>query len=343
MKQGVAMKAAAVLLAAAGLASCRGAVPAVPGPAAAAARRVRVAAVERSGGAGLEPVPAVVAARRRATLASRMSSTVVALPFREGERVSAGAVVVRLDDTALRSAEAAAAAESAAAAADLERTRALLARDAATPREHDQAVARAAAARAALAGVRDNLSYAVLRAPFAGVVAARPVHAGDVVAPGMPLLEIEGDGGLEVRATVDGALASSVSAGQRLTAEVDGQTAPVPAMVRSISPAADPATHRVEVRADLALAPGLRSGLFARLLVPRQGAPALTVPSSAIVHRGGLTGIFVVSEGRARLRWVAAGATRDGATELRAGADAGERVVLDPAGLVDGAPVEPGQ
>jgi len=48
----------------------------------------------------------------------------------------------------------------------------------------------------------------------------------------------------------------------------------------------------------------------------------------------------VVSEGKASLRWVAAGA-RDGDTvEIRAGVEPGERVVLGPAGLVDGAPVK---
>jgi len=84
-----------------------------------------------------------------------------------------------------------------AAEADLARTRALLARGAATQRELDQATAGAAGVRAMLSGARDNLAYAALRAPFAGVVAIRNVNLGDVVAPGRPLIEIEGAGGLE--------------------------------------------------------------------------------------------------------------------------------------------------
>jgi RND family efflux transporter MFP subunit len=332
---------AAVLMAAAGLASCRGASRDLPRATREPVRQVRLGAVVRSGGEGLESVPAVIAAKRSATLASRIPSAVVALPFREGERVSEGAVVVRLDAAALRSSELAAETALKAAEADLARTQALLAKNAATPREQDEAEARAAAARAALLGVRDNLAYAVLRAPFSGVVAARPVHVGDVVSSGMPLLEIEGDGGLEIRATVEGGLAASLSAGQRLSAEVDGQGAALVAIVRAISPAADPTTHRVEVRADLPSTSGLRSGLFARLQIPRPGMPPrLTVPSSAVVERGGLSGVFVVSEGRARLRWVGIGESRDGATELRAGAEAGERVVLEPAGLADGQRVD---
>jgi RND family efflux transporter MFP subunit len=333
---------AATLVAVVGLAAChRDAARDVARSAQGHPRRVRVAPVARSSGEDLESVPALVVARQKAMLTSRIPASVVALPFREGERVPMGAVVIRLDAAALRSAELAAEAALKAADTDLARTQALLAKNAATPREHDEALARAAAARAALQGARDELSYAVLRAPFAGVVAARPVHVGDVVSPAAPLLEIEGDAGLEIRATVDGGLATRLSSGQTLMAEVDGQSGPLPATVRSISPAADPTTHRVDVRADLAPRTGLRSGLFARLLFARQGAPSrLTVPSAAIVARGGLSGIFVVAEGRAWLRWVAVGESRDGATEVRAGADAGERVALDPEGLVDGALVE---
>ena len=46
--------------------------------------------------------------------------------------------------------------------------------------------------------------------------------------------------------------------------------------------------------------------------------------------------MFVSDSGQARLRWVAAGATREGRTEIRAGLEAGERVIDDPAGLADG-------
>jgi HlyD family secretion protein len=67
--------------------------------------------------------------------------------------------------------------------------------------------------------------------------------------------------------------------------------------------------------------------------------PRITVPAAALFERGGLTGLYVVADGRAHLRWVAAGA-RDGDTvEVRAGVEPGERVVLSPAGLVDGAAV----
>jgi len=302
-------------------------------------RVVRTAAVARSEG-GETSVPGIVRARQRAALSARTTAAVVESPYHEGERVEATAVLLRLDDTALRSAVQAAEAALAGADADRERAQALLTKDAATPRELEEAAARAAAARAAWEGARDNLAYAVLRAPFPGRVRSKPASVGEVVSPGMTLIEIEGDAGLELEATLDSSLAASIRPGDQAEAEIDGQAGRVRAMVRSVSSAADPATHRFEMRADLTPLPGLRSGLFARLLLPDPlSAPRLTVPASAVMERGGLSGVFVVAEGKARLRWIALGATSGGQTEARAGLVAGERVILDPAGLADAEPV----
>jgi len=154
------------------------------------------------------------------------------------------------------------------------------------------------------------------------------------------LIEIEAEGGLEVRATVEPAVAANLRPGAKLKALVDGQPEPLPVVVTAVAPSGDPTTHRFALQADLPIAPGLRAGLFARLLVPGVTAEArLTVPATALFERGGLTGLFVAHEGQARLRWVAVG-TRDGDTvEVRAGVEAGERVFVDPAGLADGSKI----
>jgi RND family efflux transporter MFP subunit len=325
------------------LAACRAEKPKAPGesgePGAEEPRAVATAAVVRVQG-GEVAVPGTVRARNRAALAARVSASVVEVPHREGERVEAGAVLVRLDDAALRSAVAAA--ESSLKAADAERRRAesLLEKGAATPREREDAAARAAAAQAAFEGAKDHLAYAVLRAPFAGRIGTKPVNVGDIVAPGATLVEIEGEGGFELLATLEGDLAATLRPGFAAKAAVDGQPTPLPAVVRSISPGGDPTTHRFDVRADLGSAAGLRSGLFARLVLPSAAAPArLTIPSRAVMERGGLSGVFVVAEGKARLRWIAVGDLSGDQTEVRAGLEAGERVASDPAGLSDGTPV----
>jgi len=304
------------------------------------AKAVVTAEVERTGDTSEVAVPGTIQARRSAALAARISASVTELPYREGQWVEAGAVVVRLDDVALRASLSAAEAGLKAAEADLARTRSLLEKNAATPRELEQMTAQAAGAQARVSGAKDSLSYAVLRAPFAGRIARRSVNLGDVVNPGMPLVEIEGQGGLEIRATVEPAVAATLRPGATVKAAVDGQGGSLDATVTAVAPSGDATTHRFEVTADLPPAPGLRAGLFARLLVPGIAAtPRLAVPSAAVFERGGLNGVFVVRDGVACLRWVAVGARDGDRVEIRAGVEAGERVVLGSVGLVDGAPV----
>ena len=304
-------------------------------------RDVTTGEVVRMSVAGEAAMPGTVQARRLAALSARVPASVVELPYREGQWVKAGAVVVRLDDAALRAAVAAAQAGVNATQSDLERTKSLLEKGAATPRELEQMTAAASGAQAQLTAAKDGLAYSALRAPFDGRVASRRVNLGDVANAGMPLVEIEGEGGFELKATVESSLAATLRPGARLEAQVDGQAAPLVATVSAIAPAGDPTTHRFEVKADLPAASGLRAGLFARLLVPSATAdPKLVVPSAAVFERGGLTGVFVAAEGKARLRWIATGAREGSGVEARAGVEPGERVVLDPAGLADGALVK---
>jgi hypothetical protein len=70
--------------------------------------------------------------------------------------------------------------------------------------------------------------------------------------------------------------------------------------------------------------------------------PRLMIPAASVVRRGGLAGVFVVAEGKARLRWIALGAADGAAVEVRAGLVAGERVARDPQGLADGMAVREG-
>lgn len=301
---------------------------------------ITIGEVVKTTGASDSFAAASVHARQRATLSARIPASVIELPHREGDFVAAGALLVRLDERALRSAAIAAEAAAKAAEVDLERTESLLRKAAATPRELDDARARAAAARAAVEGAQDDLAYAVLRAPFAGRVVSRPANLGDVVAPGRSLIEIEGVAGLELRASLESDRAATLRPGQTLQALVDGQPRALPAIVRVVVTSADPATHRFDVRADLPSAPGLRAGLFARLALPAPSSEErLLVPSRAVFRRGGLFGVFVVAEKRARLRWIAVGAAEGDQTEVRAGLEAGERVALEPQPLKDGAPV----
>ena len=231
---------------------------------AAAPRRVRP--VQRETASGGHLVPASVLAARRATVGTRIAAHVDSVHVEEGQRVKQGQLLVSLADPDLRGALAGAQSAHAAAAAHERRIRALVAERAATASELEMATAQRAQAEAAVAAARANLGYAQIRAPFAGTIQARRVSAGDMVGPGQPLLELEGDE-LELQASLTEAEAHGLAVGRALPF-VAGEARGT-AEITALTPGGDPVSHRRGLRARVRKVDGeLRSGAFARLEVP---------------------------------------------------------------------------
>lgn len=299
--------------------------------------RVRLAATV--GAAGAAAAPATVNAARRATLSTRLAAQVRAVHVELGQQVQAGQLLVSLADGDVRGGLAAAEAGLAAATAHERRIQSLLATRAATPSELEQATAQRAAAEAAVAAGRANLSYAELRAPFAGTVQARRADPGDLVGPGQPILDLEGDG-LELSASLSAAEARGLAVGATLRFTAPGGKGT--ARVTALTEGGDPVSHRRALKARVLTVEGeVRSGAFARLELPAGSAGAGTwVPRSALVERGDLKGVFVAAGGRAELRWLALGEPAGDVVAVRAGLRAGDQVVDAPGALRDGQAIE---
>jgi membrane fusion protein (multidrug efflux system) len=293
------------------------------------------------GGAGESWVAATLNATQRATLSTRMGSFVKKVNVREGSRVAQGELLVSLSDNELQSALKAGETSLAAAAAYHRRIEALQKQGAATPTELEAAQAQLAQAQASLAGVRANIAYTQIRAPFSGVVQAKRVSEGDFVGPGTPLVDLEGEGSLELQAMVSDAESKDIKPGQTLPFESAGHTGT--AEITALAPGGDPISHRRSLRARVVTGgEPLRSGAFARLRLPlatRQDT-GLAVPRSALVQRGELNGVFIVKDGKAQLRWLAVGEAEGDRLPVKAGMTKGESVVDNPGDLKDGQPVD---
>lgn len=278
-----------------------------------------------------------------ATLSTKLMGAVTAVLVTEGSRVAAGAPLVRLDaadlDAKSRQASAGIAAAEAAhreAQAQATRIRALYA-DSAAPRAQLDAVeaglARATAgleaARAGSTELNAVRAYGVLRAPFAGVVTHRFVDVGDFAAPGAPLVTVQDASRLRISAAVPAAMARRVKPGMKLDARIEGEA--VQAIVEGVVPSA---ATMYTINAIVANRSGaLPAGGSATLAVPGGNAErTLLVPQSAIVREGDLTGVRVVRDGRAELRWVRLGDAYGDRVVVRTGLQAGERVALAGAG-----------
>lgn len=309
---------------------------------------------EEAGGAAAPPartavavdsvIPAVFPASgvaepvQQSTLSTRLMATVTAVTVREGDRVTRGQVLVRLDarEVEARRAQGAAgrdAAEAAYREAELMvgRMRALHADSAAARAQLDAAEAGYARARAGVEGARAAAAeveamagYSVIRAPFAGRVVRRFVDPGAFAAPGTPLVTVEDASRLRVSATAAPDAAAGLSRGTAVTVVIEGRR--VPATIEGSVPGAGSVytVNAVVPNADGALP----SGGAATIELPTGIRRAVLVPAEAVIREGDLTGVRVVTGSGTSLRWVRLGTERDGLAEILSGLRAGEVVAL---------------
>ena len=300
---------------------------------------VRTARVGGGTGSWVE-VPGTVEAAHAADISSRVSAIVESVRVEEGTAVKAGDLLVTLDGRDLRARLSAAEAELAAARAQRDRIRALFAREAATRQEMETTDAALSAALAQRDAAAAQIEYVEIRAPFPGWIVGKWTRAGDLASPGRPLLSIQGTGLLRVAASVTRVQAERLAPGAPIDARLDGGTVET-ARVSALAPAGDASSLRFLVKADLPKASGARVGSFARLRLPRgDEKPAPLVPKASVIEKGALTALFVVEDGRARLRYISPGETAGDMLWVRAGLSEGEEIILDPAALTDGLPVE---
>ena len=287
-------------------------------------------------------VPGTVESARTAELASRFPAVIEQLGVQEGDFVHRGDLLVRLDGRDFTARIDAAEAAFRAARARRDRIRALFAKEAATRQELEVAEAEDSSIAAGLGAAKAQLDYLNIKAPFDGWIAQKKANAGDFVSPGQLLLVLQGSGLQRVTASVSESQSQGLSPGQILDAVMDDGSV-IPARVVVLGPAGDPASRRFLVKAELPEQARARSGSFARLKLPSgEGeAPLVAVRRTSLIERGALTGLFVVEQGRARLRWISAGEPSGDLITVRAGLAPGEEVVVEPGSLADGDAVDP--
>jgi len=303
--------------------------------------KVRVQTIESKLHATTEEVVGTVRAKTRATLEAKVSGRITTLPVVIGQSVKAGELVVRLDAPEIVARRDQAEASLQQAGRDWKRMATLVEQQAVARAEYEAADTRCRVAAGAAAEAKAMLGYVELVAPFDGVVTKKWVEAGDLAAPGKPLVTLEAPSELQLEADVPEAMASHVRREARLVCRADDVSGELTGVVSEIAPNADPASRTFRVKLDLPPTPGLRSGQFVRLLVPVGETRSLRVPAAAVVQRGQLEIVFVVANQNAQMRLTKTGRGFGDTVEILSGLAADDSVVVDGADrLSDGQPLE---
>ena len=301
-----------------------------------------------------------VHARETAVVSAQMMGRIQQVLVHEGDSVRAGQTLAVLDDAAqhaaleqaqagvkaAQNAQLAAQTNASLAASTLDRYKQLESQKSVSPQEMDEVSRRAEAAAAGLeaaraqtdaaraqeSGAHTMLGYSRIVAPFSGVVTARMADPGTMAAPGVPLLQVDQAGSLQLQATVDESVIGSIHKGMKVQVTIGGgSSSQVAGTVAEIVPAADPSSHSFLVKIDLPSSSLLRAGMYGTAEFSNGTRQAVVIPHSAVITRGSLSCIYVLDgQGVAQLRYVTLGGAQGNLVEVLSGISSGEKLVDDP-------------
>jgi multidrug efflux system membrane fusion protein len=316
---------------------------------------LKVITVESSAAHAAGSLDGVVEAVRQTTLSTQVAGAVVALHVKAGDKVRAGQELLRIDARAAQHGVVGSTAQVEAAQSqlvvagqELERQKQLLQKQYISQAAFDRAQAQWDAAKAQVKALQAQTQVAqtqsgffIVNAPYAGVVSDVSVTLGDMAMPGRALVTMHDPSALRVSAAVPQALLASVSAQQKsIRYELPGVTAyatPQPPQQVQVLPAVDPVTHTGQIRLSLTAGiEGLAPGLFARVWLPgvsagQAGAERVYLPSSAVVRRAEMTGVYVINaQGKPSLRQVRLGQTSGDRVEVLSGLRKEDKVAAEP-------------
>ena len=299
-----------------------------------------------------------VVARRKAAVASKGTGTLVFLGVEEGDPVTKGQVIARLEDSDVAASLQRARENLRVAEADLkdaktslERMRILVQKDLVAQAEYDTAEARYARVVATIDAARFGVKEAQVAvdntriiAPFDGTVLKKNADVGEIVAPlagaassKAAVVTIADMLSLEVDADVAEANITRVVPGQSCEITLDAYPEQrYPGYVTKIVPTADRAKATVLVK--------IKFKNYDQRVLPEMGAKitflaagsetsaanskaVLTVPATAVGARHGRQVVYQIKDDRALEVAVQLGQRLAGLVEIKSGLKQGDRVI----------------
>ena len=274
---------------------------------------------------------AAVEAHEEAEVVAKVGGEVRQIFVEEGDSVTEGQVLARLDGDRLRLTVAQTEANLRKLERDYNRQLELSQKGLVAKGTAENAKFDLDALRAAYASAQLELSYTEIRAPIPGVVSARHIKVGNTIMPNDPTFRVTNLDPLVAYVHIPEKEFRKLAPGQVAEVVVDalgGQK--FAGTISRISPTVDPQSGTFRARVEVPdESRRLKPGMFARVnIVYERRADALQLPRNAILDADGEQSIFVVVNARAEQRHIRTGLVNNGWVEVVEGLKGDERVVV---------------
>jgi len=321
--------------------------------------KVTVATAGKKEGGGIRSSGQIEAAET-ALISTRVMGYIAAIYVTPGDHVAAGQLLVAINnaDILAKRAQAQAMVDEAEAAlkdarkdhdryVELYRQQSASAKEVENMALHLQSIqAKTEAARQMQREAEAMLAYTQIKAPFAGVIVQRNQDTGSMANPGAPILVLEQAGKYQVTTSVAEEDIDRIREGMSASVTIKSSGHTIIGKVSEVSPSSHMNGGRYRIKISLPESDNIYSGMYVQVSIVDATAKVhagetVLIPSSALVHKDQLAGIYTVSEHTtALLRWVRPGRVYGEQVEILSGLRADEAYILSAEGrLYNGVPL----
>jgi membrane fusion protein (multidrug efflux system) len=286
---------------------------------------------------------APIEAFAEADVIAKVSGEVREILVEEGDDVTAGQVMARLDGDRLRLELNQSEANLHKLQRDYERNVELKKKDLISTGEFDKIKYDKEALQASFNLAKLELDYTQIRAPIDGVVSERFVRLGNTISTNDAVFRVTSFDPLVAYLHVPEREYRNIATDQLVAIDIDAlQGQRIIATVTRVSPVVDPQTGTFKITIEVSDEQRrIKPGMFGRIsIVYDQHINVLQVPRSAIIEESGQMSVFVVEDDKAVRRAVDTGYSEAGMVEITSGLSDGDRIVtVGQVGLKDDAVV----
>jgi membrane fusion protein (multidrug efflux system) len=276
-------------------------------------------------------------------LHSEVSGIVESLNFQEGSSVSAGQVLIKINDAELRAQLAQARTRSELAGENARRAKLLLEKEAISQEEYDIASADFRTAESQIQLINAQLSKTLVRAPFSGKIGLRNISKGSYITPATVIANLANTAQVKLLFSIPERYAYMVNKGSRVEFSIQGDEQKFSASVYAIEPVIEANTRTLLVKA---ISQGgsnkLIPGAFANVTFPLETVEnGLLVPAESLIPIQNGKKIFVLRDGKAKEVIVETGGRTDADVLITKGLVEGDTILTSGVmSLRDGSPVQ---
>ena len=277
-------------------------------------------------------LPAVVEPNRIVTIASEVSGRIEHIPPEEGNKVSAGDLLVKLNTDLIRPDFESAKAQVERDQIEFDRMTNLTKENAVTQRDLDNATSQLAISKARLEGIRARLERTSILAPTSGVLNDLLVEEGEYVDPGNPVAQVVDTDTVKVVVEIPERDVAFFSIGDKaeVFANSKGQPESLVGTITFISELADPRTRstRTEITLDNKQRL-LRSGQIVHVSLTRRILKgAIMIPLLAVIPMEDSKTVYVVNSSQAKRRDVKLGVIKGDQVQIESGLEPGDKLII---------------